>query len=106
MKQNLLTTIAAAAIIASAPSCKTTEENYRTAYEITKAKKNEGLTGEEISGFAREEAIPRTLYKGDSISLKAEYLTRVEGEHPAASGVNATMWSWRHSSSFLTPAQC
>lgn len=78
--RNLLYILALGAAMACAlPSCKTSEENYRAAYEITKAKKTEGLTQEEIAGFAREEAIPKTLYRGDSIPLRAEYLVMKEG---------------------------
>ena len=60
-------------------SCKTTEENYQRAYDIAKAKKTEGLTAEEISGFKREAETPKTVYKGDSIPLKAMYVSWVEG---------------------------
>lgn len=79
MKKILYAAAVGVFALSTLQSCKTSEENYRAAYEITKAKQTEGLTQEEIAGFAREEAIPRTLYKGDSIPLKTEYLTRVEG---------------------------
>lgn len=73
-----LTTIAAFAAIAF-PSCKTTEENYRNAYEVAKAKQTEGLTADEIAGLQREEAMPRTVYNGDSIPLKGMYVKHIEG---------------------------
>ena len=73
-----LTTIAALAAIAF-PSCKTTEENYRNAYEVAKAKQTEGLTADEIAGLQREEAMPRTVYNGDSIPLKGMYVKHIEG---------------------------
>lgn len=59
--------------------CKTTEANYSAAYEIAKQKKDAGLTDEELAGFRREEAMPKTVYKGDSIPLKGMYVKRVEG---------------------------
>ncbi len=73
-----LTTIAALAAIAF-PSCKTTEENYRNAYEVAKAKQTEGLTADEIARLQREEAMPRTVYNGDSIPLKGMYVKHIEG---------------------------
>jgi hypothetical protein len=80
MKRNILPMILMAAIsVPMFQACKTSEENYRTAYEIAKAKKNEGLTQDEIAGFAREEAMPKTVYKGDSIPLKGMYVKWVEG---------------------------
>lgn len=60
-------------------ACKTTEENYRAAYDVAKAKKDEGLTNEEITGMLREEAMPKSVYKGDSIPLKGLYVRYVEG---------------------------
>ncbi len=62
--------------------CKTTEENYSAAYEIAKQKKEAGLTSEEISGMRREESMPKTVYRGDSIPLKGMYVKKVEGADP------------------------
>lgn len=59
--------------------CKTTEENYQKAYDIAKAKKTEGLTEEEATGFKREAEMPKTVYRGDSIPLKSVYVRYVEG---------------------------
>ncbi|MDY3857929.1 MAG: SPOR domain-containing protein [Muribaculaceae bacterium] len=58
-------------------ACKTTEANYRAAYEKAKAKQSQGLTQEEIVGFAREEAMPKSVYHGDSIPLKRMYASTV-----------------------------
>lgn len=68
-------------LLASAPgltSCKTTEENYKKAYEAAVEKRNEGYTQEEIDRMAREEAIPRTLFRGDSIPVKGMYVNTVK----------------------------
>ena len=66
--------IVVAAIGAAAfTGCKTTEANYQAAYEKALAKRTEGLTEEELAGFRREEAMPKTVYKGDSIPLKGMY---------------------------------
>lgn len=73
-----LTAIAAIAALALT-ACKTTEENYRNAYETAKAKRTEGLTPEEIAGIQREEAMPKTVFKGDSIPLKGMYVKHVYG---------------------------
>lgn len=60
-------------------SCKTTEENYRSAYEVAKARQTEGLTDREIAAMQREESLPKVVYKGDSIPLKSVYVKWVEG---------------------------
>ena len=60
-------------------SCKTTEENYRSAYEVTKARQTQGLTDREIAAMQREESLPKVVYKGDSIPLKSVYVKWVEG---------------------------
>jgi len=80
--------VAATIIIGFAlPSCKTTEENYRKAYEATVDKQNEGYTAQELSEMAREEAIPRAVYKGDSIPLKGVYVNTVKLDPPVASAL-------------------
>lgn len=70
--------VAATAALAALTGCKTTEANYRTAYERTLAKQNEGYSDELLDDMRREEAIPRTLYKGDSIPLRAMYFNTVK----------------------------
>lgn len=70
---------AAAAVALLAGGCKTTEANYRSAYEKALEKRNEGLSAEEIAAFAREEAIPRTVFRGDSIPLRGAYVKCVAG---------------------------
>lgn len=74
--RHIITVSAALALLVTA-GCKTTEENYRAAYEKALAKQNEGLTGEELSGFAREEAMPKSVWRGDSIPLRAVYANTV-----------------------------
>lgn len=73
--------IAAAAVAAALAlaGCKTTEENYRKAYEVTQAKKYDGLTQQEVEALRREEAMPRTVFKGDSIPMKGMYVKWVDG---------------------------
>ena len=70
---------AAAAVALMAGGCKTTEANYRSAYEKALEKRNEGLSADEIAAFAREEAIPRTVFRGDSIPLRGAYVKCVDG---------------------------
>lgn len=70
---------AAAAVALMAGGCKTTEANYRSAYEKALEKRNEGLSADEIAAFAREEAIPRTVFRGDSIPLRGAYVKCVAG---------------------------
>lgn len=68
-------------------SCKTSEENYRKAYEAAVEKQNEAYTGEEISLMAREEAIPKTLFRGDSIPMKGVYVNTVKLDPPVAAAL-------------------
>lgn len=93
----ILRIAAVAAILATVlPACKTTESNYRNAYEAAKAKQNQGLTPEEIAGLSREEAMPKTVYKGDSIPLKGMYVKHIEGgAHNRALRYNVIVASFR-----------
>lgn len=59
-------------------SCKTNEENYRRAYETASQRQNAAYTSDEIELMAAEEAIPRTLYRGDSIPLKGMWVNTVK----------------------------
>lgn len=73
--------IPAAALLLSllaATSCKTSEANYRAAYEAAVESINEGYTTEELEAIAREEAMPKTLFRGDSIPLKGVYVNTVK----------------------------
>lgn len=68
-------------------ACKTSEENYKKAYEAAVERQNEGYTDQEIIDMAREEAIPRTVFNGDSIPLKGVYVNTVKLDPP----VNAAL---------------
>lgn len=61
-------------IAGAVASCKTTEENYKKAYQAAVEKQNEAYTGDEVALMNAEEAIPRTLFHGDSIPLKGMYV--------------------------------
>ncbi len=84
MKKLVYGGVALAFAATTLTGCKTTEENYRSAYEIAKAKKTEGLTEGEIAGMAREEAAPKSVYKGDSIPLKGMYVKLAESANVTA----------------------
>ena len=68
-------------------SCKTSEENYKKAYQAAVEKQNEGYTDEEILSMAREEAIPRTVFNGDSIPMKGVYVNTVKLDPPVAAAL-------------------
>lgn len=70
--------VVALTVVAAASSCKTSEENYRRAYETAMAKQNEAYTSDELTLMADEEAIPRTLFRGDSIPLKGLWVNTVK----------------------------
>lgn len=79
MKKFIYMLLSAALLTVALTGCKTTEENYRKAYEVAQAKKYDGLTEAEVSALKREEAMPKTVFKGDSIPLKGMYVKWVEG---------------------------
>ena len=79
MKKIFRVAVSVMVIEALFAGCKTTEENYRSAYEKAYQKRTEGLSNEEIAGFAREEAMPKTVFRGDSIPLRAVYVKCEEG---------------------------
>ena len=82
MKKILLMPLALVVAAGVFTGCKTTEANYSAAYEIARQKRDAGLTSEELAGMRREEAMPKTLYKGDSIPLKGMYVKKIEGTDP------------------------
>lgn len=63
-------------------SCRTTEANYRKAYETAVEKRNEAYTSDEVARINHEEAIPKTLYKGDSIPLRGRYVNTLKTDPP------------------------
>lgn len=65
-------------VLVALVGCKTTEENYRRAYQTATARQNEAFTDDEISLMTAEEAIPRAVYKGDSIPLKGLWVNTVK----------------------------
>lgn len=73
--RKLLICIAVLGVIAT--GCRTTEKNYREAYEKALEKRDEGLTEEERLAIAREQATPKSVYCGDSIPLKAMWVNTV-----------------------------
>lgn len=60
--------IGVAAAVAGVTSCRTTEANYRAAYERTIARQNEGIDSSTAMAIERENG-PRNLHIGDSITL-------------------------------------
>lgn len=73
--KKFLILIAALGIVAT--GCRTTEKNYREAYEKALEKRNEGLTEAELDALEREQATPKSVYRGDSIPLKAMWVNTV-----------------------------
>lgn len=81
--KRIIYSLALTAVIATAlTACRTTEANYAAAYHIARQKQDAPLSSEEIEGLRREQAIQRTLYRGDSIPLKGMYVKHVEGAQP------------------------
>lgn len=73
--KKLILIIALVAVIL--PACKTTEANYRAAYEIAKQKEKAGIDST-VYAKIRQEARPhQVVVGGDTIAMKAEYVTLV-----------------------------
>ncbi len=87
---------AIAALGLLAAGCRTTEKNYREAYEKALEKRDEGLTAEERLALERERATPKSVYRGDSIPLKAMWVNTVaETSASAAKEYNVVTGSFR-----------
>ena len=66
--------------IAILSGCKTTEENYRKAYETAKAKESDGLD-ETIYNKIRREAMPSNVVIGnDTLAMKRERVRVSDGQ--------------------------
>lgn len=73
--RNIIVIIITAAIITAASGCKTTEENYRAAYELAKQKNTSGGIDSTIYSRIRNEARPQTtIVNGDTLAMKSEYV--------------------------------
>lgn len=61
-------------------SCKTTEKNYRTAYEVAKANDKNKLDSETEKKLEAEKFGLETKIDGDSVNMKTEYIQLVDVE--------------------------
>lgn len=77
--------MAMVAVLMVATSCKTTEENYRAAYEIAAERKMGGNASmnRDLRGFIeREKRLAETrVVAGDSVRMVTERVTMVDGEN-------------------------
>jgi hypothetical protein len=71
MKRVTLLLLIGAAIASTLTGCKTTEENYRAAYEIAKQKndENDGIEGTIYEKIRKEAISSRLIVDGDSIPM-------------------------------------
>lgn len=67
-------------LLLSVASCKTTEENYKAAYDIA-VKKQESGAGKDVSTIISQEKRKREyqLIGKDSIRVKTEYISMIDG---------------------------
>ncbi len=85
--RNLLLIVAAAMVLLSA--CKTTEENYRRAYETAKEATKDKPLSETIYAKMRDEARPGQVVLGnDTLPLRGEFV-KITKEQPGAPSVLA-----------------
>ncbi len=80
MKKLFYLSAIAAAFAVCLGSCKTTEANYRAAYERAVSRQNEGIDSATVEAIAREEA-PRTLTvaQGVAFPLVSKFVRVVDG---------------------------
>lgn len=71
---SLLTAIITSAVLLAFSSCKTTEANYRAAYETARQSQYTGIDST-VYAKIRQEAVPSTVtVGGDSIHMKTEFV--------------------------------
>lgn len=81
-KTIFLMAVVAAMTLVALSGCKTTETNYKKAYETAVEKRNEAYTADEVAAMNKEEAIPRTVFRGDSIPLRGMHVNTVKLDPP------------------------
>ncbi len=59
--------------------CKTTEENYRAAYELATKKDNSGIDSTIYSRIRREARPQKVVIDGDTIAMRSEYVKLTPG---------------------------
>lgn len=80
MKQLLYAIAATCALTATLCGCKTSEDNYRAAYELARQNDRSGIDSTTYARI-RNEAIPvSAVVDGDTLRMKAEYVRLTEGE--------------------------
>lgn len=81
--RKILYILAIAVVTLVVTSCKTTEENYRSAYEIAAERKMGTSTGDRtLNGFIeREKRLSETkVVAGDSVRIVTEHVSMVDGK--------------------------
>lgn len=80
----IATTTIISAILLIAEGCKTTEENYRAAYETARQNQYSGVDST-IYAKIRQEAVPSVILEGgDSIRMQTEFVTATKAKDGTA----------------------
>lgn len=64
-----------------ATSCKTTEKNYKDAYDKAVVKQQNGIDSLTIARIEKEKIAPTAIVAGDSVRLVTEYINMVDGKY-------------------------
>lgn len=67
------------AMLPTAWSCKTSEANYRAAYELARQKETAGVDSTVYSAIRREERPQTVVIGGDTLAMKSEYVRLTDG---------------------------
>ena len=71
--------IAVITAVALLTGCKTTEENYRAAYELATKKDNSGIDSTIYSRIRKEARPQKVVINGDTIAMRSEYVKLTPG---------------------------
>lgn len=63
-------------------SCKTTEKNYKNAYDIAVQKSKDGIDEDTYNKIKNESKAPFTVIGSDSVRMKTEFV-RINGDNPS-----------------------
>lgn len=78
--RHLLLMLLVSAILPAAWSCKTSEANYRAAYELARSKNDIGVDSTVYTQIRREARPQTVVVGGDTIAMKSEYVRLTENE--------------------------
>lgn len=88
MSMKILPTLLILSVAAGMMGCRTTEANYRAAYEKAMAKRNEGIDSTVVAAIDKEDAPPvRRVAEGVSFPVVTKFVKVVDGGGISREGI-------------------